>query len=182
MPLFAAKGFRATTMKEIADAAGVTKSFIYQHFASKRALDLEITDCICDGLLGATVSGIDKVPSGHQMVEDELAAYFAVVGTHSVGFHLLYSRSNEGDHELDGALLRVEETLAGLLAPLIDGGLSEEHRQLLAYAMVGMAEGASRHWLRTRVDESLGTPATPNQFARRLATVAWAGLRSVHSE
>ena len=35
---FAQKGFNATSMDEIAEAAGVTKPVLYQHFPSKSAL------------------------------------------------------------------------------------------------------------------------------------------------
>jgi len=37
LSLFAERGYRATTMDDIAEAAGVTKPLVYQHFASKRA-------------------------------------------------------------------------------------------------------------------------------------------------
>lgn len=38
MPLFAAKGFAATTTREIAQAAGVSEALIFKHFPSKYAL------------------------------------------------------------------------------------------------------------------------------------------------
>ncbi|MDA8340818.1 MAG: helix-turn-helix domain containing protein, partial [Actinomycetota bacterium] len=40
--LFAERGYSATTMDDIAEAAGVTKPLLYQHFDSKRALYLEL--------------------------------------------------------------------------------------------------------------------------------------------
>src|SRR6266566_4718514 len=39
---FAEQGFHATSMDEIAEAAGVTKPELYQHFPSKRALYVEV--------------------------------------------------------------------------------------------------------------------------------------------
>jgi AcrR family transcriptional regulator len=35
---FAERGFHATSMNDVAEAAGVTKPVLYQHFGSKRAL------------------------------------------------------------------------------------------------------------------------------------------------
>jgi AcrR family transcriptional regulator len=41
---FAQQGFHATSMDEIAEAAGVTKPVLYQHFPSKRALYVELLE------------------------------------------------------------------------------------------------------------------------------------------
>lgn len=41
---FAAKGFRGTTTKEIASAAGVTEALLFQHFATKQELYASILD------------------------------------------------------------------------------------------------------------------------------------------
>ena len=62
-------------------------------------------------------------------------------------FRLLYGRDAPDDPELGAALRRVEDTIAQAIDPLIDADLDPAHRLLLAHAVVGMAEGASRHWL-----------------------------------
>src|SRR6516162_3903861 len=41
---FSQQGFHATSMDEIAEAAGVTKPVLYQHFPSKRALYVELLE------------------------------------------------------------------------------------------------------------------------------------------
>ena len=46
LSLFAEHGYAATTMDDIAEAAGVTKPLVYQHFESKRALYLELMDVV----------------------------------------------------------------------------------------------------------------------------------------
>src|SRR5687767_3413539 len=47
---FAAKGFRGTTTKEIAAAAGVTEALVFQHFATKQ----ELYDSILEAKAGET--------------------------------------------------------------------------------------------------------------------------------
>ncbi|MGZ6966617.1 MAG: helix-turn-helix domain-containing protein, partial [Acidimicrobiia bacterium] len=42
--VFGERGFHATSMDEVAEAAGVTKPVLYQHFPSKRALFRELLD------------------------------------------------------------------------------------------------------------------------------------------
>ena len=40
-------------MDDVAEAAGVTKPLVYQHFSSKRALYLELVDAVAQELLDA---------------------------------------------------------------------------------------------------------------------------------
>ncbi len=118
------------------------------------------------------------------------AAYFELMLADERAFRLLYGRDAPDDLELGAALRRVEETIAEAIDPLIDAGLEPEHRLLLAHAVVGMAEGASRHWLdrhHTASTERNGAAhgddsatAEAAQLATRLADFAWAGLRQVH--
>ena len=44
LELFAARGYHTTSMNDIAEAAGVTKPVLYQHFRSKRELYLELLE------------------------------------------------------------------------------------------------------------------------------------------
>jgi len=67
-----------------------------------------------------------------------------------------------------------EETIADFVAALIDAGLDDAHRQLLAHAIVGMAESASRRWVASGATEPASVAAS------RVADLAWAGLRAVH--
>lgn len=183
--LFAERGYRATTMEDIAEAAGVTKPLLYQHFSSKRSLYLELVDSVAEDLLGAIGEATATASGPRQQVELGFAAYFGMVVTHEEAFRLLYGRSDAGDPELGSALRRVEAAIVEAVDPLIAAGLAPEHRRLLAYAVVGMAEGASRHWIAARSGEGapVADPATEvPQLARRLADLAWAGLRSVHAD
>jgi AcrR family transcriptional regulator len=181
--LFARQGFNATTMDDIAEAAGVTKPLLYQHFLSKRALYLELVDTVADTMLEAIGKAAAAAVGPRQQVEGGFAAYFHLVVTHADAFRLLFGSDVPNDPELSRAVRNVENSIAEAIDVLIDAGLDEDHRRLLAYAVVGMAEGASRHFLAARgpvegdPDESEAT-----RLARRLADLSWAGLRSVHRD
>ncbi|HUY21197.1 MAG TPA: TetR/AcrR family transcriptional regulator [Acidimicrobiales bacterium] len=183
LTLFAERGFNATTMDDIAEAAGVTKPLLYQHFVSKRALYLELVDSVAGTMLDAIGKAVAAAGGPRQQVEGGFAAYFHLVVTNADAFHLLFGSNVPNDPELSRAVRHVEERLAGAIDVLIDAGLDEDHRRLLAYAMVGMAEGASRHFLATR-DPNGSDPHESEavRLARRLADLAWAGLRSVHRD
>jgi AcrR family transcriptional regulator len=186
LSLFAEHGYAATTMDDIAEAAGVTKPLVYQHFDSKRALYLELMDVFSGELVTRIVAATADAEGPRQQVERGFAAYFALMVDNEQAFRLLYGRDAPDDRELGSALRRVEETIAQAIDPLIDAGLAPEHRLVLAHAVVGMAEGASRHWLdagREGGGADAGGAARAEEAARlavRLADLAWAGLRQVH--
>ncbi len=185
LELFAQRGYRATTMDDIAEAAGVTKPLLYQHFSSKRALYLELVDSIARDLLSAVREAVMRADGPRQQVELGFAAYFRLVVSREAEFRLLYGRDHADDMELGRALRAVEDAIAEAIDPLIDAGLEADHRRLLAYGIVGMAEGASRRFMEQR-PEGKGDPAVVEEEAQRLAgrmaDLAWAGLRSVHAD
>src|ERR1700758_1533390 len=147
LELFAQRGYRPTTMDDIASAAGVTKPLLYQHFASQRALYLELVDSVGPALLMAINTAVSRASGPRQQVEAGFAAYFRLVVTHQDAFRLLFGSDVPDDPELSQSLRRVEDTVAEAVDPLIDAGLAPEPRRLMAYAVVGRAIGASRHWL-----------------------------------
>src|SRR5580704_9006247 len=69
LELFAQRGYRATTMDDIAEAAGVTKPLVYQHFSSKRALYLELVDSIAQELVGAVRRAVAAAEGPRRQVE-----------------------------------------------------------------------------------------------------------------
>ena len=76
----------------------------------------------------------------------------------------------------------MEDAIAEAIDPLIDAGLDPDHRRLLAYGIVGMAEGASRRFMAQRPDSDAELEEEAQKLARRVADLAWAGLRSVHAD
>jgi hypothetical protein len=134
-------------------------------------------------LLEAIGKAVAAAEGPRQQVEGGFAAYFHLVVTHADAFHLLFGSDVPNDPELSRAVRHVEDSIAEAIDVLIDAGLDEDHRRLLAYAVAGMAEGASRHFLATR-QPFQGDPggAESARLARRLADLAWAGLRSVHRD
>jgi AcrR family transcriptional regulator len=180
--LFAQRGYRATTMDDIAEAAGVTKPLLYQHFSSKRALYLELVDSIARDLLEAIERAVRDADGPRQQVELGFAAYFRLVVIHEAEFRLLYGRDHADDDELGRALRTVEDAIAEAIDPLIDAGLDDDHRRLLAYGIVGMAEGASRRFLEQRPRTDAEAEEEAQRLAQRIADLAWAGLRSVHKD
>jgi len=176
LEVFGDRGFDGTTMSELAREAGVTKPVLYQHFSSKRELFLEVVadvGCRLREEVALATSFADR-PRGQ--VEAGFAAYFRFVSSDRNAFKLLIGVISGRDGEFRSAVRGVEEEMASTIAELISAGISPEHRQVIAYVLVGMAESASRHWIE---QERAGNP---EMLAEWVAELAWAGLRGVSEE
>ena len=174
--LFATHGFYSTSMEDIADAAGVTKPVVYQHFPSKRALYRELLDDVDAKLTDRLVMATASATTGRERVQEGFAAYFHFVAEHRAAFRLLFGASVRNDPEFSMVADATIERFADLIAELIEIDAAPEHRRTLAHAVVGMAEATSR-----RVTNDEGED-DPDRLAGWLAEMAWFGLRGVRAE
>jgi TetR/AcrR family transcriptional regulator, cholesterol catabolism regulator len=67
--LFAQKGFRATTVREIADAAGILSGSLYHHFDSKESIGDEILSGFLNDILAAYRSAVAGADDPRDAVE-----------------------------------------------------------------------------------------------------------------
>jgi AcrR family transcriptional regulator len=178
---FATKGFNETTMEDIATSAGVTKPLLYQHFASKRALYLELIDDVAARLIGSLATAASSASKTRRRVEAGFEAYFRFTIENPSAVRMLFDAPH--DEELARGLRRIEDSIAQFLAPLFDADIDADYQRTLASAVVGMTEGVTRDWLRARSEREL--PQTDamreaGQLAQRLADFAWGGFRSLN--
>jgi AcrR family transcriptional regulator len=187
--LFGEHGYRATTMEDIANEAGVTKPLLYQHFTSKRALYLELVQQVSDELLLALRSAHRAANGPREMTENGFQAYFELIVTHEDAFRLLFGRTAPDDPELASAARQVETAVLNEVESTMPIGLPAEHRRLLAYQIVGMAEGGTRFWVEWSKSKAAGhgaaratgvtSPEDVALLAERVSRIAWAGLRGL---
>ena len=189
--VFAERGFHGTSMDEVAEAAGVTKPVLYQHFESKRELYLELLDDVGNRLVSVVTAAVGGASGPRQRVEAGFEAYFDFVTQQTNAFTLLFGSGARRDEEFNDAVRRVEDAMAAAIAALIETDISDDHRRLLGYGIVGLAEVTSRHWASTWASSQLDAAdpeavgdraAEATQLARRVSELAWAGLRGVHRD
>jgi AcrR family transcriptional regulator len=112
MRLFSERGFRGTTTKEIAHAAGVSEAIIFRHFATKEDLysaiiDLKSCDGFAAGLAGSDESREANCPQVVEKVRCRVAEAMAARDDRAVfeGIALAMMEHHQGDHEMLRLLL-----------------------------------------------------------------------------
>jgi AcrR family transcriptional regulator len=174
LDVFAARGFHGASMNDVAEAAGVTKPVLYQHFTSKRNLFVELLEDVGSRLGTLIAKATESAESPRDRVERGFVAYFRWIDDNRAAFSLLFRGTARLDTEFADAVRQVELFLAEAIATLIDADLDDEHRRTLAHGIVGLAEGTGRHW----IDD--GLDLDPELLGRQVADLAYAGLRGVH--
>jgi len=171
---FAHQGFHATSMDEIAEAAGVTKPVLYQHFPSKRALYVDILEETGRQLLSTLADATSAAGTLRERVELGFRAYFRFAVSNRSAYLFLLDTSLRSDPEFARIVEEILDAAAETIATLIEIPAPEAQRQMLANAIVGMAESVGRRALRDPDGVVDG-----DQLARWISEIAWFGLRGV---
>lgn len=173
LEVFGTRGYHGASMNEIAEAAGVTKPVLYQHFDSKNELFAALIDDVGNRMRDAIAKATADAPDGKTQTQLGFRAYFRWVATDHAGFRLLYGGAARHDAEFTAQIRRITSDAASVIAPLIAIDADHETRRLIAHSLVGLAEGASR-----RLVEN-GTEFDPDEVADTVSALAWAGLRAL---
>lgn len=80
--LFAERGLRATTVRDIADAAGILSGSLYHHFSSKEAIVDEILRRFLDALFGEYRRIVDSGLAPRETLEALVRASFEAIHSH----------------------------------------------------------------------------------------------------
>src|ERR1700682_5013805 len=171
------QGFHATSMDEIAEAAGVTKPVLYQHFPSKRALYVELLEETGRQLLSTLVEATSRAGSLRERVELGFRAYFSFAVGNRSAFLFLLDTSLRSDPEFARIVEEILDAAAETIATLIEIPAPDAQRQMLANAIVGMAESVGRRALRDP-----DAVVDGDRLARWISELAWVGFRGVRTD
>jgi len=171
--VFARNGFHGTSMNDVAEAAGVTKPVLYQHFDSKQELYLALLAEVGNRLLTAITKATAGATNGREMTDLGFRAYFRFVAEDHDAFLLLYGTGASRNEEATAAVRVLTAEAAKAISPLIAVDVDPLHRRVLAQGLVGMAESVSRYVV------ELGDDFDPDTMGQYVADLAWAGLRAV---
>jgi AcrR family transcriptional regulator len=175
--VFGRAGYYGASMNDIADAAGVTKPVLYQHFASKRALFVDVLRDVGGRLLAELATATEAATSGRERVEAGFRAYFRFVTENEAAFRVLFGAAARNDDEFAVVVDDVLDEVADAISMLIEIEGTRAHRRVLAHAVIGIAEATSRDALSGEENS-----VEPDVLAGWVAELAWFGLRGIRAE
>ncbi|GIH06205.1 TetR family transcriptional regulator [Rhizocola hellebori] len=87
--LFAEKGFRATTVREIADAAGILSGSLYHHFDSKESIGDEILQGFLNDVLADYRAAVDTGDDPRAVLETIVRTSTGTLARHRAALAML---------------------------------------------------------------------------------------------
>ncbi|MCX4972321.1 TetR/AcrR family transcriptional regulator [Streptomyces sp. NBC_00620] len=175
---FGQLGYRAASMDEIAELAGVSKPLVYLYLNSKEDL---FTACIrreAQALTGAVMAGVQPDLPADRQLWDGLRAFFTHTAQNPDGWSVLHLQARTHGEPFAAEAGAMREELVTFVTRLIvvaareahhDPSLPETEVAGLAEALVGAAESLAA-WANA-------TPGvSAKQAAATLMNFAWAGL------
>lgn len=173
LDVFVRQGYHAAAMDDIAEAAGVSKPVLYQHFQSKLELYLALLDASCDTIIENCRLALASTNDNKLRVQATMEAFFAYIASDGGAFKLVFESDLTSEPQVREHIERVTTECAAMIAEVIheDTGLPDEASRLLAVGLVGMAQVSARYWLSEKM-------AVPQDAASALvAGLAWRGIR-----
>jgi TetR/AcrR family transcriptional regulator, cholesterol catabolism regulator len=92
--LFAEKGFRATTVREIADAAGILSGSLYHHFDSKESIGDEILSTFLNEVLADYRAAVSTSADPAQVIERIVRSSSHTLARHHAALTMLQNDWN----------------------------------------------------------------------------------------
>ena len=173
LEVFAAQGYHAAAMDDIADRAGVSKPVLYQHFPGKLDLYIALLDASCEAIIANCRAALSSTQDNKQRVAATMDVFYDYVASDTGAFRLVFESDLTNEPAVREMVERVTNECAAMIAEVIheDTGLPDEASRLLAVSLVGMAQVSARFWL----TEAGGISRA--DAAALVAGLAWRGIR-----
>jgi AcrR family transcriptional regulator len=181
---FAQRGYRAASMDEIAELAGVSKPLVYLYLHSKEELFGACIRREADALVRAVRDAVEPAAeSAAQQLWNGLRGFFAHTAEHPDGWAVLHNQARTQGEPFAREVAAMRAEIVNLVTRLIaaaareaecDPELAEREVSGLAHALVGAAESLAG-WANDRT----GNRPSAKETAATLMNFAWAGLENL---
>jgi len=181
--IFAENGYEATTVEEIAEAAGITKPVVYEHFGGKEGLYAVIVDREEARLL-ERITAVLAAEHPRQAVEQAADAFLGYIEEHPDGFRVLTRDAPIGVGTFASLIGDIAESVTDVFSVHFRArGYPAEHAPVYARALVGMVAMVGEWWLHERefASGAAGLVRTPSraQVRAHLVNLSWNGLKDL---
>lgn len=168
---FAARGYHAASMDDIAERAGVSKPVLYQHFPGKVELYLALLETEITAFLDLLKTALRSTSDNRKRVGAAITTYFELADGET-GHRLLFEPEMSADRLVRGRIEAMEDEAARLIAEVIseDTGLDPKEAQIVAAALCGMAIVGAAKWRRA------GRPVPLESAVADVARLGWKGI------
>lgn len=175
--VFTSVGYHAAAMDDIAEAAGVSKPVLYQHFSSKMELYLALLDQSCARLEQIVTDALASTEVNRDRVVATMGAFYEFVSEQRADFRLVFESDLTGVDEVRDRLAVTMDTLADAVAEVIaeDTELPPARARLLAVSLVGVAQVSARYWMSSPYDPD--DAIDREEAAELVSRLAWRGIR-----
>ena len=175
--VFAAHGYEATTLDEVAAQAGVSKPIIYEHFGAKEGLYAAIVDGELDALV-ARIGQAIGTGTPRARFEGAVVAFLGYAQDQPDGFAVLTrdapSSTRSGlKRVIDDLVVRVDDIFQ---AEFRRAGFNAKVAPIYANALLGMVTQVGLWWAAD------GHGFSAAFVARHVAALGWMGLRHLPTE
>lgn len=142
------------SLQAIGQAAGLSRSVVYRHFADRRELDLAIQADILDGLWAKLFPAMELTGSIRQIITRTVGVYVTWALEHPLLHQVAdVDTAPNGTGPLQQGLDRIAERIKELILTAFELGgveVSEIDKKAvdpLIYGLIGMVFGAVRRWV-----------------------------------
>jgi AcrR family transcriptional regulator len=158
MAVFGARGYHGASIDEIAQAAGISKALIYEHFASKKDLHATLLSEHAGELFARLEANAATGTTGEERLRGGLEAVLGFVEEHREAFRVLLRDLNDPEiaEALAGVQAQAVSVVAALMAaeasptPAPYAGLSRAQREraveMLAAQLAGAVQSLANWW------------------------------------
>ena len=154
--LFAARGYSAVTIDDVAAAVGVTKPLLYTYFGNKERLFLACMEPAAQALLGAVMTAVRQAEGPADALELGVHAVFSFVDRDRDAWRVIFDETVPAGGEISRRAVDHREQLTAMVAQLLVTRLPGRRRgraaaevEALSSALLGASESLARWWLRT---------------------------------
>jgi AcrR family transcriptional regulator len=182
LDVFARRGYHAASIDEIAQAAGISKALIYEHFPSKRELHVSLLETEVHEVFSRLVASAATGEPGEVRLRQGVDAFLRWVEERGDAFRMLFRDAVEPEvAEVVGRIqIQATTAVAELIAreplgPRTDDPERERTIEMLAQLLSGAVQSLAIWWQRTG-------EVSRERMVDTIMDFCWKGLERLRDE